>query len=109
MPVSVRYRDGLLRQELQAEERAVTPGLSHPAAHPSVPPQPPGFAMSAHGTAQPRVPTEMGPPVPSSTRAMGTAQTKLPLEPKPKSSPHWVKRECANDSHKAKLHPLLGL
>lgn len=60
MPVSVRYRGGLLRQQLQAEERAVTAGLTHPAAHPSAPPQPPDLAMTAQGTAQPRSPQRWG-------------------------------------------------
>lgn len=110
MPISGRYREGLLRQQLQQEERAVTPGLSCSAAHPSLPP---AASRLCHDC--PQYSTTQGSHrngdscVPSSTRAIGTAQTKLLVDPQPKSWPHCIKWECANDSHKAKLHPLLRL
>lgn len=58
MPVSVRHRDNFSRKRGQSPR-----GLFVLQHIPLLPHQPPGFAMTAHGTAQPKLPSEMGPPV----------------------------------------------
>lgn len=106
MPVSVRYRDGLLScSQERGQSHQGSLSLQHIPLFPHNLQALPWLPTVQHN----RVPTEMGPPVCPFPQGQWEQLRQSCFSSYSQNPCLWVKWECANDSHKAELHPLLRL